>query len=66
MGGLTGKSWFSGFLIFFFLYLMADTFLEDGPFGSTVTFVSLSLALTLFFSGALGSGERNRQGDRTG
>jgi len=59
LGGTLGKRWFSFFLTFFFLYLMADTFLQDGPFGATVTFFSLALALALFFTGALGAGERN-------
>jgi hypothetical protein len=54
-----GKRWFSCFLTFFFLYLLADTFLLDGPFGSTVTFISLALALTFYFGGALGGSERN-------
>jgi hypothetical protein len=49
-----GKRWFSCFLTFFFLYLLADTFLQDGPFGSTITFISLALALVVFFTGALG------------
>ncbi len=48
-----GERWFSCFLTFFFLYLLADTFLQDGPFGSTITFISLALALGVFFTGAL-------------
>ncbi len=66
MSGTLGKHWFSCFLTFFFLYLLADTFLEDGPFGAMITFLSLALALLLFFSGALGAKDRNRQGGGTG
>ena len=59
MGGPIGKRWFSCFLTFFFLYLLADTFLQDDPFGGAVTFFSLALALALFFTGALGAIDRN-------
>ncbi len=65
-GGSLGKHWFSRFLIFFFLYLLADTFLEAGPFGSTITFISLALALVIFFTGALGRGNRKPRGDGRG
>ena len=65
MGGPLGKSWFSCFLIFFFLYLLADTFLEDGPFGTTVTFVSLALALAVFFTVVPGLRDRNRPEGRS-
>lgn len=60
LGGTLGGRWFSCFLTFFFLYLLADTFLQDGPFGATVTFFSLAMALALFFTGALVAGDRNR------
>ena len=67
-GGPLGKRWFSCFLTFFFLYLLADTFLEDGPFGSAITFISLALALVFFFTGALGRspGGPGRQGGGVG
>jgi len=52
-------NWFPRFLILFFLYLMADTFLEDGLYGTLVTFISLGLSLVVFFGGNLG---RRRDG----
>jgi hypothetical protein len=52
-GGVLGKRWFACFLTFFLLYLLADTFLEDGAFGSAVTFSALALALAIFFNGGL-------------
>lgn len=59
-------NWFSRFLTFFFLYLMADTFLQEGPFGSTITFVSLGLALVFLFTGVFGRGGANPRGDGRG
>jgi hypothetical protein len=66
--GMTARrlNWFSRFLIFFFLYLMADTFLEEGPFGSTITFLSLGLALVFLFAGVFGRGGRSSRGDGRG
>jgi len=59
-------NWFSRFLTFFFLYLVADTFLEEGPFGSTITYISLGLALVFIFTGVLGLRERTSRGDGRG